>query len=74
MSLWRSALARVLAVFMVGIILPTGFLVYLGVKSIQAETRLLVKESADRVGKTLEAMRDQSVAIIVGSRKFAEGL
>jgi signal transduction histidine kinase len=74
MSLWRSALARVLAVFMVGIIIPTGSLVYLGVKSIQAETRLLMKESADRVGKTLEAMRDQSVAIIDGSRKFAEGL
>lgn len=74
MKMWRSAWARVLAVFMIGIIIPTGGLIYLGVRSIQAETLLLTKQSQERVGDTLRAMQDQAGAIIDGSRKFAEGL
>src|SRR6185295_6401438 len=67
MKFWRSPLARVLLLFMVGIILPTGFLVYLGVVSIHSETLLLKKESEERLGKTLQAMHDQA-EILVASR------
>lgn len=74
MKIWRSALARVLAVSMVGIIFPTGFLLYLGVVSVREETLLLAKESEERVGKTLQGMQEQASAIIDGSRKFADGL
>src|SRR5439155_27045999 len=69
MKFWRSPLARVLLLFMVGIILPTGFLVYLGVLSIHSETLLLKKESEERLGKTLQAMRDQAETLVAGSHR-----
>jgi len=60
----RSPLIKVFLLFMVGIILPTGFLVYLGIISIRSETLLLKKESQERVGKTAEAIHDQAQAVI----------
>src|SRR5579864_5523281 len=63
-SLPRSALFKVLLLFMLGIILPAGFLAYLGVLSIRSETLLLKKESQERVGKTAQAIRDQAQAVI----------
>src|SRR5687767_6072766 len=74
MKFWRIPLARVLLLFMVGIILPTGFLVYLGILSIQSETRLLKKESEERLGKTLQAMHDQAEALLSGSRQGLDNL
>ncbi len=65
-------MAKVLVVFMVGIIIPTAFLAYLGILSVREETRLLAAESEERVGKTLRAMQDQAVAILEASRKYVE--
>ena len=60
----RSALLKVLLLFMLGIILPAGFLAYLGVLSIRTETLLLEKESQERVGKTAQAIHDQAQSVI----------
>jgi signal transduction histidine kinase len=58
------SLAKVFSLFLIGIILPTGFLVYLGVQSIRAENLLLRKESQERIGKTAEALQDQAQGLI----------
>jgi signal transduction histidine kinase len=60
----RSPLLKVFLVFVAGIILPTMFLVYLGVQSIQSETLLLKKEAQERVGKTAQAIHDQAQLVI----------
>jgi len=63
----KSPLIKVLVLFMAGIILPTGFLVYLGVLSIRSETRLLQKESEERVGKTAQAVSEDAQSIVSDS-------
>ena len=60
----KSPLIKVFFLFLLGIILPTSFLVYLGVMSIHSETLLLRKESQERLGKTLEGMQNQADAVI----------
>jgi signal transduction histidine kinase len=73
----RAPLIKVLLVFIVGIILPTGFLVYMGILSIHSETLLLKKESQERVGKTAHVLRDQAQAAVARAlapfENFAKG-
>jgi len=52
-------LRRLFLIFSVGLIVPSAFLVYLGVSSIRAESRLLEKQNAERFGATADALVDQ---------------
>ncbi len=57
MKIWRTPLAKVVLLFLVGIIVPTGFLVYLGIHSVRAETILLRKQAEERMQEASGAMQ-----------------
>ena len=60
----KSPLIKVLVLFIVGIILPTGILVYLGILSIRSETLLLQKQSQERIGKTAQAISEDAQGVV----------
>lgn len=49
---------RFLLLFLMGIIAPTSFLIYLGMTSMRAETRLLQKEATERLGTAADLLKD----------------
>jgi len=55
----RISPRRLFLLFTVGLIVPSAFLIYLGLTSIRAEKRLLEKESAERLGATADALVEQ---------------
>lgn len=61
---------RVFAIFAIGIILPSGFLSYLGFRSFQYERLLLTKQTEERyaaLGDTLQRKADEYLHTLVSS-------
>lgn len=52
--------SRILIFFVGGIVIPCGFLVYLGIAAIRTESRLKARETAEQFGQTADSLQTQA--------------